>query len=110
MKMHRMRLITTTNCPFGIEDDETVKGRQPGRKKRGEKGERLPQDGLLTWGATLIGWHVILFMQCALSTPDNWVAKLERRARRVKREREKSAKSELNKKRSKSTTSWQCHR
>lgn len=47
---------------------------------------RLPQDGLLTWGATLIGWHVILFMQCALSTPDNWVAKLERRARRVKRE------------------------
>jgi len=27
MKMHRMRLITTTNCPFGIEDDETVKAR-----------------------------------------------------------------------------------
>lgn len=22
MKMHRMRLITTTNCPFGIEDDD----------------------------------------------------------------------------------------
>lgn len=62
-------------------------GRQAGRREeRGEKGERLPQDGLLTWGATLIGWHVILFMQCALSTPDNWVAKLERRARRVKRE------------------------
>lgn len=28
MKMHRMRLITTTNCPFGIEDDETVKERR----------------------------------------------------------------------------------
>lgn len=93
MKMHRMRLITTTNCPFGIEDDETVKGRQAGRQEE-ERGERrvgrLPQDGLLTWGATLIGWHVILFMQCALSTPDNWVAKLERRARREREVRRAS--------------------
>lgn len=47
MKMHRMRLITTTNCPFGIEDDETVKGRQAGRKKRVERGEG---------GVTATGW------------------------------------------------------
>lgn len=32
MKMHRMRLITTTNCPFGIEDDETVKEGRAGRE------------------------------------------------------------------------------
>lgn len=34
MKMHRMRLITTTNCPFGIEDDETVKKGRAGKEGR----------------------------------------------------------------------------
>lgn len=82
MKMHRMRLITTTNCPFGIEDDETVKeGRarkegRAGRNREEQAGSREHSSGWSTDMGRDINWLPCHFVYavCPLSATDNWVA------------------------------------